>query len=338
MGTRFHQKKISRLLFGFYAVVIFALLPEPARAATEIAGASLEVEAAIGAESCPSAEALSEQTSKLGSPRATAIPGGPLRVQVKFLVHGSGYRAIVRTSGRTEGTRELSADGPSCAPLSAATAVFLAVLLDLLPASEVPKRGQPAAEWVEPVPPREHPAPQASARAPNLLRYAGVGAHLILGYGLLGPALSESIGGEARLRLGYAELEFGGFAGLARQVDYPPGTVSLRLAAGHLGVCGYLGPPAAGPELGACAKLLLGQLLASGSGFDEDRQVSSFWFAGAIAATFAVPLSRHWAVRFGLDVVVPFRQYTVEVEQSGVVFNSSPLAVTLAFGPEFRFR
>ncbi len=101
---------------------------------------------------------------------------------------------------------------------------------------------------------------------------------------------------------------------------------------------GYLGTRVDRLELGACAKLFVGELLASGSGFLEDKQASSLWIAGSIAATLAVPLARHWALRFGLDVVVPFRQYTLEVERVGVVFDSSPLGLALAFGPEFRFR
>jgi len=336
MGTPFHQKKIRRSLFGFWALGIFALLPQRARAATEIAGATLEVKSAAGAESCPDAEALREQTSKLGTPQGSER--APLRVEVEFLANGAGYRAIVRTSGSTEGTRELTADGPSCEPIAAATAVFLAVLLDLLPASEAPAlRAESAVVPAEPALLRENSA-APSARVPGLLRSVGVGAHVIAGYGLLGPTVSESFGGEGRLRFGHAELSLGGFAGPARSVDYAPGSVAVNLAAGHVGLCAYLDARGDRLELGACATLLLGQLRASGEGFYEDKQASSFWIAGAIGATLAVPLARHWALRVGLDAVIPFRQYTLEVDRVGVVFDSSALGLALAFGPEFRFR
>jgi hypothetical protein len=39
-----------------------------------------------------------------------------------------------------------------------------------------------------------------------------------------------------------------------------------------------------------------------------------------------------------MDVVVPFRQYALEVERAGVVFDSSALGLALALGPEVRFR
>jgi hypothetical protein len=161
---------------------------------------------------------------------------------------------------------------------------------------------------------------------------------MLAGYGVLGPTVSASFGGEARLRFGHAELELGGFAGPARSIDYAPGSVDVRLAAGHLGLCGYLDARAERLELGVCATLFLGELLASGHGFYEDKPASSFWIAGAIGATLAVPLARHWALRLGLDLVVPFRQYTLEVDRVGVVFDSSPVGVGLALGPEFRFR
>src|SRR3954464_16043094 len=114
MSTRFRQKKIRCSLFALCVPTIGALWPQQARAATEIAGATLEVTAVAGAESCPDAEALREQTSTLGTPRVA--PRAPLKVAVEFLPNGSGYRAIVRTSGSTEGTRELTAEGPSCEP------------------------------------------------------------------------------------------------------------------------------------------------------------------------------------------------------------------------------
>jgi hypothetical protein len=337
MGTRFHQKKIRRALFGFWALGIFALLPQRARAATEIAGATIEVKSAKGAENCPDSAALREQISALGTPRGSER--APLHVAVEFLSTGSGYRAIVRTSGRTDGTRELTAEGAGCEPLAAATAVFLAVLLDLLPASEA---AAPPMETLA-VPAelalsRENSAPKHSTRAPSLLRYTSVGAHLIAAYGLLGPNVSESFGGEARWRFGHVEPTLGGFAGPARNIDYPPGAVAVSLAAGHVGLCGYLDSEGDRLELGACAKLLLGELRASGTGFYEDKQASSFWIAGAIGATLALPLERHWALRVGLDAVIPFRQYTLEVERVGVVFDSSALGLALAFGPEFRFR
>jgi len=336
MSTRIHQKKIQRSLVVFWALSIFALSPQRAHAATELAGATLEAKAAVGAEICPDAEALRAQTLKLGTPRATERSA--LHVAIEFEPIDAGFRAVVRTSGRTEGTRELHADGPTCEPLAAATAVFLAVLLDLRPPNEPESRAEAATPLAEPKGADENRASAPGARTRRRFRYLSVGAQLSANYGLLGSAVSDSFGGEARLRLPHVELVLGGFGGPARSVDYPPGSIALNLAAGRVGLCGYLDARADHLELGACATLLLGQLSASGQGFYEDRSASSFWSAGAIGATLGIPLARHWALRFGMDLVIPFKRYTLEVERSGEVFESSPVGLALSLGPEFRFR
>jgi len=50
-----------------------------------------------------------------------------------------------------------------------------------------------------------------------------------------------------------------------------------------------------------------------------------------------VPLAREWAVRLSADLLVPFRRYTLAVERMGIVYQPSPVAFAVTFGPEFRF-
>ena len=62
------------------------------------------------------------------------------------------------------------------------------------------------------------------------------------------------------------------------------------------------------------------------------------WIGGCIGATLSWPLARAWALRLGLDLIVPFRGYTLEVDRAGVVFDSPPVAGALSLGAEWRFR
>ncbi len=291
--------------------------------ATELAGATLETRASSDAESCPNAEALRKRTLALGMPPTQVAE--PLTIEVSFERAEAAFVATVRTSGRASGTRELSAPGPTCEPLATATAVMLAVLLDLRPqGSEAP-----------PAPPPAERAPPANA-PPGPFRYVALSSHLDTEYGLLGPAFGEALGADTRLRVSRFELSLGGFALRDRTVRLAPGNVSVSLLAGRLGLCGYFARLGR-VEIAACAALLLGRFHGAGYGFYREESGASSWLGVGVGATAGLELSRHWALRFGLDLLVPLRQYTPEVVRVGDAYRPSPLAVALGFGPELRF-
>ena len=195
-----------------------------ARAATALPGAALETESAGGAEGCPSAEALTTRILLLGVPQAEAPE--PLAVHVAFRREGAEFFATVRTSGRFSGTRELSAAGPSCDPLAAATAVMLALLLDLRPR-----------ETLAPEAPSARAEPPAATDDEGPLRHVAVHARLDAAYGVLGPAFGVAYGGNARLSITHFELVLGGFAFAERSVELSPGSVDVGLAGGNLDLC-----------------------------------------------------------------------------------------------------
>jgi hypothetical protein len=306
------------------SLLTVTLLALPVAAATELAGATLEVQRAPGAEACPDAELLSEQTLAFGT--SPAQPTARMRVRVAFSRVGQRYQAVIHTSGRTHGSRQVLDDGPGCGPLATATSLVLAVLLDLRP------HGEPTVVTRNP-----SPAPSPRASPLPVFRYAALGARASAAYGLLGPTVSLSFGGDVRARLAYIELELGGFAALRRTVDYPPGSVSASLAAGSATVCVYSGRDGTAVEIGACGALLVGRIQASGRGFFEDREAAALWTAGGVGATLAVPLARHWAVRLSADLLIPFRGYALAIEGVGLAYESSPAAFALTFGPELRF-
>jgi hypothetical protein len=290
----------------------------------ELAGATIQVEAQPGAEDCPDAQALSRRTAAHGMPRGT--PSAPLVIHVEFHRSDAGYEATVSTTGRTRGARELTASGPTCDPLAAATSLVLAVLLDLRPSEEAKTRLAPPP--IKPAP--THDAP------PSLFRYVALGPHASAAYGLLGSGPSAAFGGTTRVRLGYVEGELSGFSAVERSISYSGGFVDLNLAAGSFGLCGYPNPIGRATELGACAAVLVGGIRANGRGFYTNDEAAALWLAGRFGVTLAVPLARHWATRLGLDVLLPFRRYSVVVDRVGPVFDPPAAAVILTFGPEFR--
>lgn len=314
---------VARTLLAAIACFLTSWFPSrTARAATELPGATLETESSAGAEGCPTAEALKTRTLALGIPQAA--PPEPLAVHVAFRREGTDFFATIRTSGRLSGTRELSAAGPTCDPLAAATAVMLAVLLDLRP------RETPA-----PVVTNE-PAKPAATEGDGPFRHVAVHARLDAAYGVLGPAFGVAYGGDARLRLTRFELVLGGFAFVDRSVEMSPGSVEVGLAGGNLDVCAAVART--GPvELGGCVSFLIGSFRASGHGYYVDDGDASLWLAGGLGVTLAFELSRHWAIRLGLGMLVPFSRYSPAVDRVGVAYDAPPIAGVLGFGPEFRF-
>jgi hypothetical protein len=202
---------------------------------------------------------------------------------------------------------------------------MLAVLLDLRP-REAPAPATTGA-------PSESPATTADD---GPFRHVALHARLDAAYGVLGPDFGLAYGGDARLRWGRFEFVLGGFAFAERSVELSPGSVEVGLAGGNLELCAAVAQSGR-VELGACGSFLIGSFRGSGHGYYADEDDSSLWLAGELGATLALELDRHWALRLGLGVLVPFRRYSPEVDRVGVAYEAPPLALVLGFGPEFRF-
>jgi hypothetical protein len=305
---------------GCFCAVV--LVGAPAQGATAVAGASLEAENSAGAESCPSAEALAARTLALGLPPSE--PREKLSIQVTFRREGTDFYATLRTRGPSSGERELTDVGPTCEALAAATAVTLAVLLDL----------RPRENTARPVT-RSAPPARPAQRKPGVFRYASLRAEQDATYGVLGPAFSLAFGGALGVRLARFEVTLGGFAFLERTFELPPGTVDVGLAGGSLGFCAAA-VRTERLELGACASFLVGRFHGSGHGFYTDHEHAELWLASGIGATLAVELSRRWAVRLGLEALVPFRQQEPVVDGVGLAYDPLPVGFMLRLGPELR--
>lgn len=311
------------MLHGLIAGVGVSAASPAARAATELAGATLEVENSGDAATCPDSDALRIRTLALGLPPTE--PREALDIRVRFRRENGFFHATVTTAGRSSGERELTDASTTCDALAAATAVTLAVLLDLRPYEGARPSSKSA------------PAASASERGePGLFRHAALHAHEDVAYGVLGPAFSVAFGGDARLRLSRIDVTLGGFASLERSVDLLPGTVEVGLAAGYLGFC-VAALRASRLELGGCASFELGRFRGAGHGYYGNEERSALWLAGSIGATLAFELSRHWAVRLGAGMVIPFQQQEPVVNRVGRAYDAPAVGGVATLGPELRF-
>jgi hypothetical protein len=319
----FYQTKSKHLKLLAGASFLLSVLSDGPVHATELAGASLDVRRAAGAEDCPSANELKLQTLALGAPPKESAE--PLTVQVDFHRSGAEFVVDVHTTGRAIGTRQVDAAGPTCAPLAKATAVLLGVLLDLRPRESAPVQEMLRA-----------PTPPPPTRS-GLLHDVAFGARADVAVGLLGPAFSPALDVVARARLRRFDIGLGGFGLLNRSIELAPGTVDVGLLGGSLVVCGYWARLRA-LELGACATLLAGSFHGQADGYFTNRERASLWLAGGIGATLALELGPRWALRAGIDAVVPFQSYRPEIDLVGRAYRPSPVGAFVGLGPELRFR
>ena len=242
------------------------------------------------ASDCPDAEALAARVAgHMGRPAldTTASPTLSSIYDVQIFRTPEGYTAIVRTSGKAgPGARQLTDPGDTCAGLTDALGLTLAILLD----SEAPK-------------PRS--APDAPARADAAAAAAGERySRFALTFGgaatagLVGAA-SPAIGGDFEIgagsRLG---LRVGGMWLPPVSLEVPDtasGRIEVSLAAARAGVCVFVLPPIEGElTVAGCAQAALGAIHAEASGFPTNGDASPPWAAlGASAflrGTIAPPL------------------------------------------------
>ena len=322
------------------AVVVLAVaLASPPALAADFAGGTLAVTREEAAGDCPDESALERATLALG--RLPDAPKAALDVAIAFRRTDTAYVAELRTSGSTEGVREVVKEGDRCAPLAEAVAVVLAVLFDLTPRETTPS---PPPAPVTPPPPPRAPAPPPTRPPPlgppeRSGPRATIGALLSGGaaYGLLGRAVVGTLAGAVRPRLGHFELVLGGLWAPHRTVEYEPGRVLLSLAAARLDACAWLGPAPERPDLALCAGFLAGRLRADGRGYLHTDTANDAWFAFETSAQGRWPLAPNLALQLGISLVVPTRQQSFTVANAGVAFESSPVAGVLELGPELRF-
>jgi hypothetical protein len=285
--------------------------------------------------------------------RAESLLGGPIEPR---LVHAlSAQGRVTSADGRSElhletvdnglrGERALQA--ATCEELASAAALIIALAVDpktvaarskdasatAAAASSTPGAAPPTAAPAPNPPavpaPVKAPAPtnaekpeRSSAPVTGLVEGA-----LALDWGALpGPSIGPSLSGGfalSRLRLRVGATYFA-----PRFAEAPPepgaptrgGDVSL-LVLGLAG-CYSLTPRAA--ELGVCADLEGGALLAVGRGFDHTNDAIKPWLGAGASVDLTVPISGPVALRVGIGAMVPFGRSPVRFQENtgGVTEN-----------------
>lgn len=300
----------------------------------------LVVHRAPAAADCPDAPTLAAAVERLMQrPALDAASEDRLAsvYEVQILRAEDGYTSIIQAGGRT---RQISDAGETCAELSEALALTLAILLD----SDAPRPLPPV--MPSPAPPvalapiLPQPArPPARPPAPPRRRWdvsIEVGAAQTLG--VLTPA-SWALEGEVSLRLRAGSIGLGALWLPARTIDAAPGTVDVWLAAATARACAAVVGELEGPRLSLCAQPMIGAIHGEGTGYTPDRAGSSVWAAlgatGLAEGPLAGPLG--WSARAALIVPLTLQEFTVDVREGSAVrqitaFDPSPVGLLLGVG------
>ena len=290
--------------------------------ATGLSGAELSVVRDATATDCPDANELERRILALWMAPATTAA---LRVDVRFARTPTGYQAELRASGARAGTRYLSTEAATCAPLSDAVTVALALLLDMVPASELP-RPRPVVVPTAVITHRER-------RRPPL--HLGLSSGLGLTLGALGSQPAGFMSASVLARRGHFVAEALAFYVAPRTVDYEPGFVKVGLWGGAVNAC-YSTRVAGerGVAWRPCLGLRLGKLSGAGTGYDVNSTASQEWFALAGSTHLELPLSARVRFVSGLMLWLPVARHELIVQGRGTAFETWILAGGLQLGLE----
>lgn len=287
----------------------------------------LAVRRAPDAPDCPDGARLAADVARqVGRPVFEPSGSGSLpTVDVAIVRDGPGYQAMVVVEGRA---RRLADPGPSCAGLSEALAITIAILIDraampVLPAPLPPPEPPP------PMPPRPVAIPPSGPRASLALESAFT-------YGLLGASARPAFTALLEIRVaGPVWLAPGFLWAPSRSIDFPPGAVGVSLAAGTLRACAaLLGGARNGPSLSACFEPSFGALHGEGAGYASDDAASRLWATLGLGLVGRGPLFGPvgwFAHAAGFALVGPREQFDVR-GVPGIAYDPSPAGLSVGAG------
>jgi hypothetical protein len=307
--------------------------------------------------------------------RAEALLGGPIEQRlthtlvVRGTVSDAGGQAELRlhtVDNGIPGERVLS--GATCEEVASAAALIIALAIDpktvAARSNDAPATagGSTAASSAGPPAPAPAataaptPAP-ANAKTPAEQSKEGhsgapvtglVEADLAFDLGALpglaiGPSLSGGFAlGRVRLRIG-ATYFAPRFAEAVPEPDKPTRGADVSLLVLDAAGCYALTPPAV--EVGVCAELEGGALLAVGSGFDHTNDAIKPWLGAGASVDLTVPIAGPVAARAEVGAMVPFGRSSVQfTETTGTdteaheLHKPGPISGRAAVGVGFAFR
>jgi hypothetical protein len=321
------------------ALIAAALCLGPARIAAAAPLARLVVHRAPAAADCFDAATLAGAVERMMQ-RPALDPASEDRFapvyELQIFHSEEGYAAILQSGGLT---RQLSDPGPTCAVLSEALALTLAILLE----SEAPLRPAPPPPplvvWSPPPPPPAPPPPAPPPMPPPSKRWdVSIDAGVLQSIGVLTP-LSWGFIGEVSLRLRAGSFGAGALWIPTRTLDVAPGTVELWLAAGTVRACGAVLGRLEGSHLSICAQPILGAIHGEGHGYAPDRQGTAPWFAlgGGVLAEGSLSGPLGWSIRATVVVPLLSEKFTVDQRAGAAVtaipaFEPAPVGILLGAG------
>jgi hypothetical protein len=318
---------------GVLVVLAAAVVLVPLTARAE---GDLSVTRDEGAMRCPDGEALGRLAR---ASYALSLPPPAHVYSVFFERSGGAYRAEIvdDTAGRT---RRLEDNGTSCAALAHAAAVVLATMWGSehdepgpSPPAVVPA---PPAAQAPPPPAAPEPSPdERSARAapgssPSRRPRGVFGVGGALAVAVVRP-VAPALFAEAGLQIAHASLAAGVLWIPTQTIAVAPGTIGVRLVAGSLRGCAFLGDAT---ELGLCAKLFAGQLHAAGAGYDADAQGDRPWFALEPAVFVERSLVEPIRVRADAGIAIPLHAEAFDIRGGGVAYDTPAVGGLFALAIE----
>ncbi len=259
----------------------------------------------------------------------------PIQVRVRFSREHGSYVARLRFRGPKPGERVLRDRGASCAALSQAVSVAIALLIDSeLQAREegsdaaVPTRKGPAKASTAPVPgrlPAETTAPAPSSESGKLELWASLGAGAA--FGVISQT-AVSVGQSFGLRLSQGWIfELGLGALLPQSQRFGSGEIRSSLLMASARGCYAFGQRF---SLSPCVRFGLGRLRATGSGYSEVSTADLLWTAIGPGVLAEAPVWGPVFLGISGDLWVVPRQLSLSVENEGIAWESAPIAGSLA--------
>jgi hypothetical protein len=328
---RQRQRERRRLLAAVAVCVSVLASPPVVAQPAPPAPVPLVVQRAPAASDCVDAGALVDRVTLLTGRRALVAAetaGGGFAYEVQILKSDEGYTAIVLAGGTS---RQIADPGPSCASLSDALSLTLAILVD----SDAP----PPAPQPEPPPAPEPVAPVATlvptpprAPVPTYGPRLFLSPHVALTEGLSG-SLVPAVALVNDLRVYRSLSVLAGFTWMPSQsVVLGPGQVEVQLMYGQIAPClsdwNILGRV----RLGGCVQLNVGGLRGRASGYAENRETTRVWTSFGLSGLFDVrvigPL--YFSVRLGAFVNAP--QEAFAIDDVGLAFDPPPVGILVGTG------
>jgi len=327
-GRRWARRLVTLTACAFTS----AFLPSsPATAQTAPAGpVPLVVQRAPGASDCLDAAALADRVTLLTGRKALVAAesaGGGFAYEVQILKSDDGYTAIVLAGGKS---RQIADPGPSCASLSDALSLTLAILVDAdgTPPAPPPEPPPPPATAVVPIfvpPPPPPPAPYHGPRlflSPQIAVTEGLSGSLV-------PALV--LVNDLRVYRSLSVLA--GFTWMPSQ-NFPlgQGQVEVQLMYGQIAPCLSEWNILGRVRLGGCAQLNIGGLRGKATGYPENREVTRVWTSFGLTGLLDVRLIDpiFWSVRVG--GFVNATQEGFSIDKVGTAFEQAPAGILVGTG------